>query len=381
MDLSLISAAFQKESTPLIRTDFSNDDAWRAMIAEVTKPTDEFGGDEDDEFGGDEGGDGYSPNVVVIDDPSFDGVTGAKLAEFFTPSDESFGYVVLADARSMAEAAVGGELTVDYVDLSVYPFEDEHPDDDERELGRAFRCVVSEIAAIEANLSISNLDFDDFANNTSADGVYRGESIESPGLVVPEAEAGLAASVRIGRDVDRAEGARELSGTTGSVESVRTLRGTRRKLFLDFARVTSWSNIVISDSSWTWSGYPTEEPGSKQWAQSYDHADQLTGTHGAIQYSFVEVDKPRRAVRRWNWLAHPSPGVPYIDFDQWLPILAEDSIITVTLEESKDAKGDAWTEVRMRHDGLPVEWMDDMQAWWDLQLAIADHAGFGVPKK
>lgn len=465
MDLSSLEVAFQNESTPLIRTDFSDDDAWRAVIAEVTKPTDEFGDeepveidgheivdaadhedeghvvlhdfrqddpeatlevvingervvvnradvysetytidgvsgerpeyddvaehesaefgdDETDEFGDEDGDDGgYAPNIVVIDDRAFEGVTGARLAGNFTPSGEAFGYVVLADSRSMREVVAGAELTIDYVDLSVFPFEDEHPDDDERELGRTFRCAVGQIASVEANLSISNLDFADFADNTSADGVYRGEDVENPPLVVPEAEAGLAASVRIGRDVDGAEGARALSGALGSVESVRSIRGTRRKLFLTFARVTSWSNIVTRESSWTWGGYPTEEVGAKQWAWSTDHPDQLTGTHGAVEYSFAEVDRPRRAVRRWNWLVHPSPGVPYVDIEQWLPVLAEDSLVTVTLEESKDAHGDPWTEVRMRHDGLPVEWLDDMQAWWDLQLAIADHAGFGVPGK
>ena len=40
--------------------------------------------------------------------------------------------------------------------------------------GRTFRCVVEEVASIEANLSIANMDFHEFADNVEADGVFRG---------------------------------------------------------------------------------------------------------------------------------------------------------------------------------------------------------------
>ena len=65
------------------------------------------------------------------------------------------GYALLADARSMAEAAGGGEVTVAYVDLSV-------EDEEDAELldsfpGNTFRCVTGEIASIEVNLNLANL--------------------------------------------------------------------------------------------------------------------------------------------------------------------------------------------------------------------------------
>lgn len=63
-----------------------------------------------------------------------------------------------------------------------------------------------------------------------------------------------------------------------------------------------------------------------------------------------------------------------------MSLLAEESIVTTTLDQSKDATGGAWTTIRIRHEGLPVEWLDDMETWWAFQLAIADHAGFGVPR-
>lgn len=378
MDVSRIATAFDHEGTPLVRTDFTDDGAWESVVALVTAPVD-FGVavDEDDGYADE----GYRPHVEPLDDRQYDGVTAELLGASFTATEDSFGYVLLADARSMTEARTGGEVTVDYVDLSVWPDEDDAEDGGDSWLGRSFRCATAEIASIEANLSIANLDFDDFASNLSSDGVYRGETEEPTPLQVPEADAGLAASVRIGRDVDGGPGARVLSGPVGSVEVVRRIRGTRRRLFLICAHLTSWSTHVVPESSWTWSGMSTEELGSPQWAQSYDHADQLTGRRGAVQYSFVEVERPRRAVRSWQWLRHPSPGVPYIDFDRWIPVLAEDSTVSVDLVESDDGTGETWTEVTIRHDGLPVEWLDDMRAWWGMQLAIADHADFGAPQR
>jgi hypothetical protein len=62
--------------------------------------------------------------------------------------------------------------SVVYVDLSVTE-EDEAEFGDE--YGRSFRCVVGEIAAIESNLSIANMDFTEFADYAdSHGGVFRG---------------------------------------------------------------------------------------------------------------------------------------------------------------------------------------------------------------
>jgi hypothetical protein len=39
---------------------------------------------------------------------------------------------------------------------------------------RPFRAVPGEIAAIEVNLSLANMDYFEFAENADADGVFRG---------------------------------------------------------------------------------------------------------------------------------------------------------------------------------------------------------------
>lgn len=168
MDLNRLAETFGSERTPLIRTDFSDDTAWNLVMAEVTKLVD-FGSEDPD---ADPDYDGYTPNVTPIDDRAFAGVTGETLARAFIATDETYGYAILVDARSMAEARAGGELTVVYVDLSV-------ADPADAELfptfrGRNFRCAVSEFASNGGNLSIANMDFHEFADNTNADGVFRG---------------------------------------------------------------------------------------------------------------------------------------------------------------------------------------------------------------
>lgn len=171
VDLTRLADIISDEGTPLVRTDFSDDGAWQAVVTAVTAPV-RFDADPDADFDGVPGDDGYAPYVVVVDDRTFVGVTGAVLGELVTATPDVSGYVLLADARTTAEALAGGEITLDYVDLSVTDAEE--AEDVGSFLGRTFRCSATEVASVEANLSISNLDFSDFADHTDPDGVHRG---------------------------------------------------------------------------------------------------------------------------------------------------------------------------------------------------------------
>lgn len=155
------------DATPLIRTDFRDDAAWATITTAVSTPVDFNDLHDIDHSEAD-----YSPLIAPVDDRQFEGITGAALGEFLAAAGQFGGHAILADARSVTEAAAGVELTVDYVDLSVTTERDE--DLFESFMGRTFRCRVSEIASIEANLSIANMDFNDFAANTDPDGVFRG---------------------------------------------------------------------------------------------------------------------------------------------------------------------------------------------------------------
>jgi hypothetical protein len=159
--LELVAATLEAAGTPLLRTDFSDDAAWTTVVSEVTKPAD-FGGGDDD----------YEPAVTPFADRFFEGATGASLAETWSSQGIQRGYALLADARSSEEAAEGREVTVEYVDLSVEDDEDAELFDSY--LGRTFRCAAREVASIEANLAIANMDFSDFADSLDDEGVFRG---------------------------------------------------------------------------------------------------------------------------------------------------------------------------------------------------------------
>ncbi|WP_457205853.1 DUF6924 domain-containing protein [Nocardioides sp. P5_C9_2] len=167
MDLRFLVPLLQDGATPLIRTEFSDDVAWARVIAAVTGRV--IVSEPDPEIPGDDGG--YTPHIRPIDDPAFTDSAAAAFAEAWRPHrDEALGYVLLADAQTM-RAAAGEELTVVYVDL--------YAADDDAELGwvygNSFRCVAGEVASIEVNLGIANMDFSDFADHAEEHaGVFRG---------------------------------------------------------------------------------------------------------------------------------------------------------------------------------------------------------------
>src|SRR5688500_2567037 len=126
------------DASLLVRTDFSDDDAWETLVAAA---------------GAAYGPDQFSAGFAPISDPSLDGFTPADLAEL--PGSASV--VFAADATSM----LGPEKTLLVI------ARDEEP-------GRFFRVVLSEAWGPENNLRLANMDFVEFAEATDADGVFRG---------------------------------------------------------------------------------------------------------------------------------------------------------------------------------------------------------------
>lgn len=126
--------------TLVLRTDFSSDTAWAELTQALATPS------EDD----------FLPNVELVADRRFAGVTVEK-ALGLLPTAYEHPILVLADATALAS----GEFPLLVVDLM-------------EERGRCLRVVASELWGIENNLSISNMDFREFAAAVDADGVHRG---------------------------------------------------------------------------------------------------------------------------------------------------------------------------------------------------------------
>jgi hypothetical protein len=104
----------------------------------------------------------------------------------------------------------------------------------------------------------------------------------------------------------------------------------------------------------------------------------LSGQRGTIGYSFIEVERPHRAVRQWRWLVGSRGG--HVTFTDHVPFLAEPTLMTVTLTQHRDEVGDPETTINIAHEHVPVEWAEDLRTYWDYQLSIAQHAEFGKSK-
>jgi len=122
----------------VVRVDFSDDAAWNTICATIREPVD-----------------GFFAYVDFVNDPAFDGLTLDQLVELGRDVSKSF--IIVADATTMTDP----ERSLLIVDVFEEP-------------GRMFRAVPEQIQGIENNLSITNMDFREFAENVDADGVFRG---------------------------------------------------------------------------------------------------------------------------------------------------------------------------------------------------------------
>jgi hypothetical protein len=126
------------ENSLVLRTDFSDDAAWNSLCATIQEPVGEF-----------------QAYVDCISDPDFDGLTAEQLASTPQGSYRSFAFILEKVAISSPEHPV---LVVNLLG----------------EPGRSFRVIPSEIWAVENNLSIANMGFEEFADSADDDGVFRG---------------------------------------------------------------------------------------------------------------------------------------------------------------------------------------------------------------
>jgi len=126
------------ENSLLLRTDFSDETAWSALCAAIQAPVGEFQAD-----------------VTPLSDPAFDGATTEELIALASEAEHLFVFVADQVALTDPEHPV---LVVDLLD----------------EPGRTFRVIPSEAWGVENNLSLANMDFEDFAGAVHDDGVFRG---------------------------------------------------------------------------------------------------------------------------------------------------------------------------------------------------------------
>lgn len=126
-------------SALVVRTDFSDEAAWAVIREEIEDPVA-----------------GFRASFSFLSDPAFDGMTAGELTSLGQRGPYRT-YFFMVD-RITVENPEHPILVVDLVD----------------EPGRTFRVIPREIQSVENNLSISNMDFAEFADSVDAVGVFRG---------------------------------------------------------------------------------------------------------------------------------------------------------------------------------------------------------------
>jgi hypothetical protein len=151
------------EHTPFIRTDFSDESAWKFVCDEVRKPNPELQEAFDLMMAANahlglktEDAAGCIAYVDILESPQFADVTLEQLLRM-VPDDFSHTFLFVFD--HLTASHVNHPILV--VDLY-----------DER--GRTFRALPNQIQGIENNLSIANMDWEDFAESVDEDGIFRG---------------------------------------------------------------------------------------------------------------------------------------------------------------------------------------------------------------
>jgi hypothetical protein len=128
------------KDTLLLRTDFSDERAWDALCAAVQAPEPETG---------------FSACVTPLSDRAYDGAAVEDL--LFVGSACYRSFLLVADRAALS----GPDQPVLVVDLV-------------REPGRTFRVIPSQAWSVENNLSLANMDFEEFSDAVDEDGVFRG---------------------------------------------------------------------------------------------------------------------------------------------------------------------------------------------------------------
>lgn len=128
-----------EEGSYLIRTDFSTPAAWLSTLETVVARHGIFKGD-----------------FHIVDDPAYAGATKEEIVRRLGPEFEQT-FLFVADSTTLAHP----DRPVLVVDLWEGTLNE-------------FRAVPAEVAAIQINLALANMDFEEFAGAADPDGIFRG---------------------------------------------------------------------------------------------------------------------------------------------------------------------------------------------------------------
>ena len=131
----------ETENPLVLRTDFSNQMTWEKICTQIQKPVGMFR---------------FLANVEFLDDTEYAGLTKELVLERI-PKNYNHTFIFIVDRTTISHPD-HPLIVMDLYDGS----------------GHEFRAIPSQIQGIENNLSIANMDFEEFAEAVDEDGVFRG---------------------------------------------------------------------------------------------------------------------------------------------------------------------------------------------------------------
>jgi hypothetical protein len=135
----------------LVRTDFSDDAAWTRVVEECLRPSPE----------------GFEARLQPIDDRALDGADWRSLRDAAMHQEDGGSVLFVVDATTLATA----DHPVLVVSTSRF-YRDDLPE--VFETMTPYRCIPSQLWAVENNLNLANMDWHDYAGRVDSAGVFRG---------------------------------------------------------------------------------------------------------------------------------------------------------------------------------------------------------------
>ena len=139
-----LEALLNTLATPIVRTSFTDGDAWNATWADITRAHEYYGEE-------------LTLYASLVDLPEFDGWTDTELAS------------VLAHGNH-ALALIADDITITSAEHPVLVVEIEP----RRRRPRTFRATPHALIGVTNNLTESNMDWEEFSDHADPDGIFRG---------------------------------------------------------------------------------------------------------------------------------------------------------------------------------------------------------------
>lgn len=145
----LVKSLPDTDETLLIRTDFSDPNAWQALLTTVMTPNQ----------------DGFLANVHLVDDLAYRDLTTEQILSAAREVDADL--FVVADKTALTAP----EMPL--LALLLFDEDDECEEGEVRQEYGQLRVFATELWSVENNISLANMDWEDF-ENAADNGVFRG---------------------------------------------------------------------------------------------------------------------------------------------------------------------------------------------------------------